>query len=354
MVDFGTTQILVTGAAGWLGFNLVKALIEGLPGCTELAKPQLDLQIRCLILPNQDPQPLRQLSPQIEIIQGDLRDRQACIDFCQGARGAVLFHTAGVIHPHKVAEFAQINTQGTINLVDAAIAAQVKRAMIMSSNSPCGCNPHGDHRFDENSPYNPYLGYGKSKMAMELAVQQRQAQIETVIIRAPWFYGEHQPPRQTLFFQMIRDGKAPIVGDGNNRRSMVYLGNLCQGLILAAISSRAKSQIYWIADSEPYTMNQVIDTVERLLEQEFGQTCAHRRLWLPGWVSEFALILDALWQGLGQYHQKLHVLSEMNKTIACSIAKARRELGYQPQVDLEQGMRMSLAWLFSQNPQALD
>lgn len=346
MVDFATSQVLVTGAAGWLGFNLVKTLVAELD--------RQDVQIRCLILPGQDAQPLLQLCEDLEIVRGDLRDRQTCKDFCQGGRGAILFHTAGVIHPQRVAEFKQINTQGTENLLAGAIAAQVKRAVVMSSNSPCGCNPYPDHLFDENSPYNPYLGYGRSKMAMELAVQARQDQIETVIIRAPWFYGEHQPPRQTLFFRMIRDGKVPIVGDGQNRRSMVYLANLCQGLILAATTAKARSQTYWIADAQPYTMNQIVDTIEQLLEQEFGQVCRHRRLRLPGWVSEVALLFDTLWQSIGLYNQKIHVLSEMNKTIACSIAKAQRELGYQPQVDLEQGMRASLAWLLAQDPQALD
>ena len=86
----------------------------------------------------------------------------------------------------------------------------------MSSNSPCGTNPHPDHVFDEASPYRPYMHYGRSKMLMEQAVgqYQRDGKIETVIIRAPWFYGPNQPPRQSLFFRMIRDGKGPIVGGG--------------------------------------------------------------------------------------------------------------------------------------------
>ena len=80
------------------------------------------------------------------------------------------------------------------------------------------------------------MNYGRSKMQMELAIKERQQQgkIETVIIRPPWFYGPNQPPRQTLFFQMVRDGKGPIVGNGENLRSMGYIDNLCQGLMLAA------------------------------------------------------------------------------------------------------------------------
>ncbi|MEH2259718.1 NAD-dependent epimerase/dehydratase family protein [Nostoc sp.] len=349
-MNFATNIVLVTGALGWLGISLIKALVNGLADCEALSQPQINLQIRCLILPGQDGSILEKLSERLEIVTGDLRNPQDCDRFCQGAEGGILFHTAGMIHPQRVAEFYQVNVDGTKNLLDAAIRSGVKRVVVVSSNSPCGCNPHPDHLFDEESPYNPYMNYGRSKMLMELAVKEHQKarQIETVLIRAPWFYGLNQPPRQTLFFQMIRDGKAPIVGDGKNLRSMAYMDNLCQGLILAAIVERANGQIYWIADKHPYSMNEIIDTVEYLLESEFNQKCTHKRLKLPGFLSEIALILDALVQKTGFYQQKIHVLSEMNKTIVCSTLKAQRELGYTPQVALKEGMRQSLKWVFEQ------
>ncbi|MGF1494871.1 MAG: NAD-dependent epimerase/dehydratase family protein [Microcoleaceae cyanobacterium] len=347
--------ILVTGALGWLGINLVKALLNGLSECKTLNQTPENLKIRCLILPSQDAEILNKISEQIEIIPGDLRNLDDCQKFCQDAEGAILFHAAGMIHPQKVSEFYRINVTGTQNLLEASISNQIKRAVIVSSNSPCGCNPHPDHLFDEASPYNPYMNYGRSKMLMEQAIKQISGtgKIETVIIRPPWFYGPNKPPRQSLIFKMIRDGKGPIVGTGENLRSMVYMDNLCQGLILAAITEQANGRTYWIADEKPYSMNQIIDTIERLLETEFNQACAHKRLKLPGVTSEVALIIDGSLQKLGLYHQKIHVLSEMNKTIACSIAKAKRELGYVPQVSLEEGMRRSLKWVF-ENHKSLD
>jgi len=190
------------------------------------------------------------------------------------------------------------------------------------------------------------MNYGRSKMQMELAVKERQknGRLETVIVRAPWFYGPNQPPRQTLFFKMIRDGKAPVVGRGMNLRSMAYVDNLCQGLVLAGTVPGANGRTYWIADRRPYSMNEIIDTVERLLETEFGQKCVHKRLRLPSFASSGAYAADVLLQAAGLYHQKIHVLSEMNKTIACSVERAERELGYDPGVGLEEGMRRSLAW----------
>ncbi len=343
-MNLPTQLVLVTGAAGWLGSRLVESLIRGLPETEALRQPQLDLRLRCLVLPGQNATALKNLSDRIEVITGDLRNPADCARFCNQATGAVLFHTAGVIHPPRVRDFFEINRDGTTHLLEAAIRSGVKRAVVVSSNSPCGCNPHPDHLFDELSPYHPYLGYGRSKMAMELAAQQRADKIETVIIRAPWFYGPNQPPRQTLFFRMIRDGKGPVVGSGNHLRSMAYVDNLCQGLVLAATVERARGQIYWIADRRPYSMNEILDTIERLLETEFGHRCTHRRLRLPGMASTVAECVDRTLQALGVYHQKIHVLSEMNKTIACSVARAEKELGYDPTVVLEEGMRRSLRW----------
>src|SRR5262249_35862999 len=151
---------------------------------------------------------------------------------------------------------------------------------------------------------------------------QSQGQIETVIIRPPWFYGPYQPPRQTRFFRMIRDGKMPLVGRGYNRRSMAYIDNIVQGLLLAAEADRAIGETYWIADARPYAMTEIIETVECLLEQEFGQKCAHRRLRLPRWTGDVARLADGLVQMAGRYNQSVHVLSEMNGSIACSIRKA--------------------------------
>src|SRR5262245_2295072 len=140
--------ILVTGALGWLGSRLVEVLIQGLPDHQRLREPRKDLRIRCLILPGQDSSPLHQLSERIQIVGGDLQNKSDCQKFCEGAKGAVLFHAAGLIHPKRVSELYAANVDGTANILDAAAQAGLRRAVVVSSNSPCGCNPHPDHLFD--------------------------------------------------------------------------------------------------------------------------------------------------------------------------------------------------------------
>lgn len=335
-------MIFLTGANGWLGLSVAQAIARGTVPSEDFSSS------RGLALPGSAVDKLKGVNASMQVAFGDVRKKGDLPEFLAGGKGGTLIHTAGIIHPSKVQEFYDINREGTRNLLDAAVEAGLRRVVIVSSNSPCGCNPHPDHLFDELSPYNPYMNYGRSKMEMELLAldYHRKGLIEVVLVRAPWFYGPNQPPRQKLFFEMVRDGKAPVVGSGENLRSMAYTENLAQGLLLAASVPKAAGEVYWIADEHPYSMNLIIDTIERLLEDEFGQKCAHKRMRLPGIASEVALLMDATMQKVGLYHQKIHVLSEMNKTIACRVDKAKRELNYQPTVALEEGMRRSLAEIY--------
>jgi nucleoside-diphosphate-sugar epimerase len=336
---------LVTGAPGWLGTRLVEALLRGLPDVPSLA-PR-DRRVRCLALRGSDTSALTKLGSSVEIVEGDLVDATSLESFLAGAEGATLFHSAGVIHPTGgTKQLFAVNAEGTRALVEAAIRAKVRRMVHVSSNSPIGTNPDKNHVFDESAPYHPYMSYGKSKMLGEQVVREANEKgIETVVIRPPWFYGPGQPPRQGLFFTMIKEGRAPLVGPGDNRRSMAYVDNICQGLLLCERVDAARGQVYWIADRRPYPMTEIIDTVERVLEHDFGIAVAHRRMRLPGFASGVAWAFDGTLQAVGLYNQKIHVLSEMNKTIACTTAKAERELGYDPKVELEEGMRRSIRWM---------
>lgn len=337
---------LITGSTGWLGQSFVRVLATGRLEQDCQRDFPLPARLRCLVRPGEDGAALEAISPRVEVVTGDLRNLGDCRRFVSGAGGAYLFHTAGVIHPTRVKDFYRTNVDGVRNLLKAAESEGVRRVVAISSNSPIGFNPRRDRLFDESSPYQPYMNYGRSKMMMELAVKETESRgkLETVIIRAPWFYGPNQPLRQTQFFSMIRQGKMPIVGSGNNLRSMTYVDNLCQGMLLAALTETAGGQAYWIADRRPYSMNEIVDTVERLLGEEFQLPVTYRRVRLPKLVGEAAGLADKMIQTGGYYHPKIHVLSEMNKTIACSVQKAQSELGYRPNIGLEEGMRRSIAW----------
>lgn len=337
---------LVTGAPGWLGTRLVEALLQGLPDVPAL--PRTDRRVRCLVQRGADPARVEKLGPGVAVTLGDLTDPASIDAFLTEARGATLFHAAGIIHPTRgTRQFNEVNAQGTTRLVDAAKRAGVRRFIYVSSNSPIGTNSRRDEVFDETAPYNPYMGYGRSKMIAEQAVLAADGEggLETVVIRPPWFYGPGQPSRQGLFFTMIKEGRVPIVGSGDNRRSMAFIDNICQALLLCECVPAARGQVYWIADRRPYAMTEIVDTIERVLERDFGFAVAHKRVRLPAFVSDVAWAADKALQSVGLYNPKVHVLSEMSRTISCSIDKAQRELGYEPKVDLEEGVRRSIRWM---------
>ncbi len=339
-------MILITGAPGWLGTRLVDAIVNGLPCMPSLTEPYTDRRIRCLVLNGVNSDELRGFSGRVSVVEGDARDTSSLEPFFSECEGATLFHLIGVIHPRRSREFYDVNTGGARNVVNCALDHGVKRLVMISSNSPAGHHSDNERLFDEDSPNRPYMSYGKSKKLAEDIVNAAHAsgELETTILRPCWFYGPGQPPRQTRFFKMIQDGRVPVVGGGENRRSMTYIDNLCQAILLAGRIDQANGQTYWIADRTPYTMNQTVDTIETLLEHEFNLPVAHRRMRLPAIASEVAVACDWMIQRAGLYWQEVHVLSEMNKTIACSIEKAERELGYCPRIGLEEGMRRSIKW----------
>jgi nucleoside-diphosphate-sugar epimerase len=329
---------IVTGAAGWLGRALLAQLTD--PAGPH-ARPG---PIRALVTSADDAATIV-TDDRVEAVVGDVRRPAGLRDLFAGLDGTVdVIHTAGVIHPARTSDFTEVNARGTQNVARAALAAGVRRMVHVSSNSPFGTNPHRADAFRNEEPYAPYYGYGRSKMQAELRVLDAVAAgLDAVIVRPPWFYGPFQPARQTTFFKMVRTGRFPVIGDGRQRRSMVHVDNLVQGVVRAELTPAPPGRGWWIADAEPYEVNDIVATVGRALAAE-GFDVVPNRLRLPPIAGRVAERVDAAVQRTGRYVQQVHVLGEMDKTIACDIATARRELGYEPTIALEEGMRQSIRW----------
>lgn len=324
---------VVTGAAGWLGQNLVRALGER-------------SVVRCLVRDEAEGRLLRLVSPGIQTVAGDVRDPAVLDRLFDGMRGATVFHAAAVIHPDRTTrELFDVNVGGTELTLDRSKRAGSGRFIHVSSNSPFGANASPELRFDAASPYAPHLAYGASKHEAELIVRRAfdAGDVEAVIVRPPWFYGPFQPKRQTTWLAAVRRGRFPLVGSGRNRRSMVFTGNLVHGLLRAEVSAGAPGQSFWIADIEPYSMAEVLSTVRDAFAAE-GFSVSSRRPRLPRVAGALAERLDRAVQGRGRYIQAVHVLGELKDTIACDISRARDVLGYEPVTTLFDGMRQSIRW----------
>jgi nucleoside-diphosphate-sugar epimerase len=335
---------VVTGAAGWLGQNLVRALA---------AQPGRE-RIRCLVHEPTDAARLEVIDPRIEIVAGDVRDPAVIDELFENVTAPSVIHSAAVIHPAKhVRELFDVNVGGTQLVLDRARRVGAVRFVHVSSNSPFGANPSNSDRFDEDSPFAPYMAYGRSKLEAEQLVQRSydRGDLATVSVRPPWFYGPFQPERQTRFLAAVRRGRFPLVGPGTQRRSMVYTGNLVQGVLLAERVAAAPGNAYWIADAEPYALQDVLRTVRDAIAAEGLSVSTRRPVPVPRVVGVVAEKLDALAQSSGRYVQILHVLGELKDTIACDISRARKELGYEPTVALFDGMRASVRWSLARGDQ---
>jgi nucleoside-diphosphate-sugar epimerase len=345
-VPAGDTEntVVVSGAAGWLGQNLVRAL----------AAQQDRRLIRCLVHEPVDRAALELIDQRVEVVVGDVRDPAAIDTLFDGVAGAAVFHAAAVIHPARyVRELYDVNVGGTQLMLDRARRVGASRFVHISSNSPFGANATSEDRFDEDSPVHPYMAYGRSKLEAEQLVQRsyERGDLATVILRPPWFYGPYQPERQTKFLSAVRRGRFPLMGPGTQRRSMVYTGNLVQGALLAERADAAPGHAYWIADAEPYALRDVLETVRRALEAEGLDVTRRAPLVIPRAAGVVAEKIDGFAQASGRYVQVVHVLGELKDTIACDIGRARKELGYEPDVALFEGMRASVRWCLARGDQ---
>jgi len=327
--------MVITGATGWLGQNLVRAVA-----------PERE-RVRCLVRTPEEAALLAVVGTSVDPVIGDVRDPDALDRLLDGAADATVVHTAAVIHPTTgTRELFDVNVGGTQLVVDRVRRRGAGRLIHVSSNSPFGANPGPDHRFTEDSPRHPYMGYGRSKAEAEdivLAAHER-GHLEAVVLRPPWFYGPYQPERQTRWLRAVRRNRFPMVGDGSNRRSMVFTGNLVHAVLRAEQVQAAAGRAYWIADGPPPTMLEVIDTVRAALDAEGFAPAGGPRPRFPRAVGDVAERVDGFLQARGRYSQVLHVLGELKDTIACDTTRAEIELGYQPATTLLDGMRASIRW----------
>lgn len=326
--------VVVTGAAGWLGQNLVRALA-----------PERE-RVRALVL-HPDEAPLLELAgPTVEVVAGDVRDPVVVDRLFEDVGGATVVHAAGLIHPAgRTRPFFDVNVGGTQMVLDRARRAGAGRFVHISSNSPFGANARPTDRFDEASPTNPYMAYGRSKAEAESIVVRAAevGDVDAVLLRPPWFYGPWAPARQAQFLAAVGKGRFPLVGDGRQQRSMVFTENLVDACLCAEVATDVTGRAFWVADAEPYALRDIFGGIREALASE-GFPITRRSLPFPRLGAEVAARLDGALQAADRYVQPLHVLGELKDTIACDISGAREHLGYEPQVALVEGMRRAIRW----------
>jgi UDP-glucose 4-epimerase len=305
-------RTLVTGGAGFIGSNLVDALLERGDSITVVDD----------ISTGRRENLEGALAGGAELVEADIRDAPAMREVVAQAKPEVIFHLAAQIDVRKsVADPAldsRINVEGTINMLAAAHEAGVRRFV----NTSTGGAIYGEGQIlpaPEDHPVAPLAPYGNSKFCAEsyCGLFRRLHGLSTVSLRYGNVYGPRQDPLGeagviAIFCGKLRDGGRPtIFGDGTQTRDYDYVGDVVAANLAAAGADGAG----------PYNVGTGVETSVLELVQ------ALREL---GGGGEFEPIFEPARPGEVQ-------------RIAIDPSRARSELGWEPRVALREGLERTLA-----------
>ena len=250
---------LVTGGAGFIGSNIVEALVAA-------GQP-----VRVLDdFSNGRRENLTPFGARVESIQGDIRDLDACRRAVVGVEVVLHLAALGSV-PRSVADPAtsnEVNVTGTLNVLIAARDAKVKRLVYSSSSSVYGDNPTlPKHESLATAPISPYA---VSKLAAEnyTRVFSKVYGLETVSLRYFNVFGPRQRADSPyaavipLFMQAARERKPlPINGDGLQSRDFTYVANVVRANLAAATAANVSGGVFNIACGERYSLLDIVDAI---------------------------------------------------------------------------------------------
>lgn len=339
-------QILVTGAGGWLGERVVRALSLGTSGLGALGRG--GQRVRCLVPGDAAAAPLGGLG--VSLVRGDLRRAEDCAAFCDGAADGLLLHLAQLDESAgRTRLMREVNLTGTRNLLAAARRAGLRRMVLLSTGDAVGFSAYHDLSPEEAPPVTPYLTHGRLAAAREALLDAVPADaLETVVARVPWCYGPGQPGRLVGLLRRIKEGRVLFLGDGGNQVPLVHVDSAVLGLLLCGFVPGAAGGRYWIADARSYPLARIVEAIRLAMQRDFGLRPPARARHIPGALADAARTLEVLLEAFGLASDRLRHWSELNLSAHCDIGPARRDLGYEPQVELREGMRRQVAWMLEQ------
>lgn len=306
------SRFLVTGAAGFIGRSIAKALLERghkVRGIDNLSTGKREN--------------LEGLDG-LEFVEGDITDATAVAEVCRGVE--VIFHEAALASvPRSVLDpmgSNHANVTGTLEVLQAARDAKVRRVIYAASSSAYGDTPTLP-KHEEMKP-NTISPYAVSKLTGEYYMQSFHAVygLETVSLRYFNVFGPYQDPSSQYsgvlakFIPMMLRGEAPTVhGDGEQSRDFTYIENVVDANWLAANApaEQVAGRIFNVATGARVTLNETVEILAKL----------------TGYA--------------GPVHHGEERAGDVKHSLA-DISLARKELGYQPDVPLEEGLRRTVRW----------
>ncbi|UCG87221.1 MAG: NAD(P)-dependent oxidoreductase [Gemmatimonadota bacterium] len=322
-------KVFVTGGTGFVGSHLVAALLER------------GDEVVCLVRnPAKLNQRFRDSEPQS--VAGDLDDDAALRAGCTGVD--VVFHSAGVTAAHTRAEFFAVNADGTRRVAEAAAEAapNLTRFVYVSSQAAGGPSRCGTLK-TETDEADPISDYGASKLAGESVV--RKSGLPWTVIRPPGVYGPFDSGFLTVF-RLARFGIVPVIGDGKQELSLVFVSDLVHALLQATLPATA-SRTYFACNREVTTASGFARAVHRAVQRSLGTTRKLIVLPLPGWVTRATLRLtgtSARLLGRTTLLSTDKAKELLAEAWTCDPTALERDTGWSATVDLEDGLRQTADW----------
>lgn len=310
------SSFLVTGGAGFIGSHLVEALIKQ--------------GNRVIVLDNLSSGSMDNLSlcktNMLEVIRGDIRDSHCLEKLCRGVSG--VFHLAALVSvPYSIRHPGlsfDINTRGTQLVLNAARKANVEKVVIVSSAAIYGNSNLAP--IPETSTPDPLSPYGLDKLSAEKLAELYSSiyGLNVVALRLFNVYGPRQDPTSAysgviskFVDNLICERSATIFGDGEQIRDFVYVLDVVNALIVSMTSSQSGFHVYNVARGLGSSINQIWEHLCDDIEFE-----------------------------LGIEHVKARN-GDIRESIA-DVTRIQKELGWFPFVGIEEGLRLTRAWVISE------
>jgi dihydroflavonol-4-reductase len=320
-----TRTVLVTGARGFIGAHLVHRLAA------------LGMEVRAIDLRPLVPSPA---GDEVRPHQVDVCDRAALAPLLEGVE--TVFHLAS-LHLEVGADpaaFEAVNVHASADLVTLAAERGVRRFVHTSSVGVYGDAGRGAP-LREDAPKHPDSPYERSKLAGEMAVlaRARDAGLGLVVLRPAWVYGSGCP-RTDKLLRALRKRRFFYFGSGDNVRHPLYIDEMIDAFILAANARPETSgRVYNVGGPRIMPLREMIETFARVAGSP--QPSLHLPMALgyaAGWAAE--LVFHAANREPPLSRRSLAFFRSNN---AWDLSAARAELGFEPTVDLEEGVRRTLA-----------
>jgi dihydroflavonol-4-reductase len=321
-------RIFLTGGSGFIGSRLAPLALEAGHAVTVVTPINTPAeQARCDALAKAG----------INLVIASLENSAVIARELQGQD--VVIHLAAAQHEAEQPEsyFHRVNVDGTRALLDLAAKAGVRRFVHGSTIGVYGSAARGS--LDEQSPLAPDNPYGRTKAAAEQVVRQLEGPMEWTIVRISETYGPADM-RLLKLFRGIKKGRFPILGDGRNLHQLIYVDDLCHGLLAASTVPAAQKQTVVLAGSEKLTTNEMVAAVSDAVGNK------KRVLHAPVWPFVLAaLVFESTFSPLGlkpPLHRRR--LDFFRKSFSFANAKAEQILGFTPRVGFREGARNTAAW----------